>query len=350
MKCDNVSMKSNEEYADSIYNIVKDYRNEEGIFITTQTILEWAEQFGDDANFILMEVAHLMPKVYFSKDKVKDYLSDVIDFFQKEYKYSDWDSFLKDADILQLQPERKSQWVLRNLLDEIIRTKVGKCLADYALSNKKHYLYIDDILATGGTIGKDLTAWLKADNHDKSLEAGRITLHIAVICLHNLGWSMQKFKLGKIFGDSVAKRIIVVRCFEVENNLNLYKPKLNAAIPIRDYVSKDIIQYYENIDASKNAHQAFRSKYAPVKEDFFSSPEDRVRYENILLEKGLYIMKQSTVLNTNVRPLGIMSPYHKMLGLGTHFITWRNIPNNCPLVFWWNVPAHNWKPLFEPRR
>lgn len=345
-----MSMKSNEEYADSIYNIVKDYRNEEGIFITTQTILEWVEQFGDDANFILMEVAHLMPKVYYSKDKVKDYLSDVIDFFQKEYKYSDWDSFLKDAEILQLQPEGKSQWVLRNLLDEIIKTKVGKCLADYALSNKKHYLYIDDILATGGTIGKDLEAWLKAENHAKSLESGLITLQVAVICLHSLGWSLQKFKLGKIFGDSVAKRIIVVRCYEVENNLMLKHPKLNAAIPVRDYVSKDIIQYYENIDASKNAHQAFRSKADPAKEDFFSSPEDRVRYENILLEKGLYIIHQSTELNTNVRPLGIMSPYHKMLGLGTHFITWRNIPNNCPLVFWWNVPTHNWKPLFEPHR
>lgn len=343
-------MQSKEFYADAIYNIVKDYRNEDGIFITPQNILEWGEQFGDDSNFILMEIAHLMPNIYYSKEKVTKYLSDVIDFYQKEYKYPDWDSFLKDAEILLLQPKGKSQWVLCNLLDEIVKTKVGKCLADYALLNKKHYLYLDDILATGGTIGKDLEAWLNIDNHAKSLEEGRITLQIAVICLHTLGQSLQLYKLKIKFGDSVAQKIKFGRCFEVENNLKLNQPKLNAAIPIKEYVSKDIIQYYENIDANKNAHQAFRSKGSPSKEEFFTSPEDRVRYENILLEKGLYLINQSAEHNGNVRPLGIMSPYHKMLGLGTHFITWRNIPNNCPLVFWWNVPSHNWKPLFEPNR
>jgi hypothetical protein len=56
-------------------------------------------------------------------------------------------------------------------------------------------------------------------------------------------------------------------------------------------------------------------------------------------------MIQSDV-RPNIRPLGLINPTYRTFGLGTHFFTWRNIPNNSPLVFWWEVPGHNWIPLF----
>ena len=51
-------------------------------------------------------------------------------------------------------------------------------------------------------------------------------------------------------------------------------------------------------------------------------------------------------VSTNLRPLGLINPQYKIFGLGTHYFTWRNIPNNAPLVYWWEVPGHKWKPLF----
>ena len=76
-------MESNDVYAQKIYDVVKGYRNDDGIQITQSSILDWASQFGTDSNFMLMEVAHLMPKIYYSKDRVIDYLRQVIDFYQK---------------------------------------------------------------------------------------------------------------------------------------------------------------------------------------------------------------------------------------------------------------------------
>ena len=69
---------------------------------------------------------------------------------------------------------------------------------------------------------------------------------------------------------------------------------------------------------------------------------------NGLIEKGIDIinMIQGDV-KPNIRPLGLINPNYKIFGLGTHFFTWRNIPNNSPLVYWWEVSGHNWKPLFS---
>lgn len=343
-------MKSKVFYAEEIYKIVKEYRNEDGIYITLDSIMEWAEQFGDDAQFMLMEVAHLIPKVYYSKDKVIAYLKQVVDFYQNLYSYADWDSFLKDTEFLNLQGGGKSQGILLDLLNNLVFEKTNKHLIDYKTFPKKHFLYIDDILATGGTIGGDICSWLDDEHHVERLLANEITLQIAVICLHTLGWNLQKFRIDKYTGKSVARKIIIGSCLEIQNNLMLNAPVMNAAIPIREFVSKDVMEFYISLNVDTNAHQAFRKIGTPNPETFFTSYEDRIKYENILLDKGLDLIKKSSEHKPNVRPLGIMSPYHKMLGLGTHFVTWRNIPNNCPLVFWWDVPAHNWKPLFKPNK
>ena len=52
---------------DTIYDIIKDYRNDDGIFITKEHIQEWALQFGNDATFVLREFAHIIGQVYLSK-------------------------------------------------------------------------------------------------------------------------------------------------------------------------------------------------------------------------------------------------------------------------------------------
>ena len=97
----------------------------------------------------------------------------------------------------------------------------------------------------------------------------------------------------------------------------------------------------------KNAHLAFRNPEYPKEEKFFSSEENRIRYENILLKKGIDIINDTDNLNVNTRPLGLTPPSHKTLGTGSHFFSWRNISNTSPLVFWWET--NGWVPLF-PRK
>ncbi|WP_289114997.1 hypothetical protein [uncultured Psychrobacter sp.] len=95
----------------------------------------------------------------------------------------------------------------------------------------------------------------------------------------------------------------------------------------------------------RNEKIAFRPSNLPVKEEFYSSSQARDRYENILLKKGIeliYNIENITV--ESIRPLGMTNPSNKTLGTGSHFFTWRNISNTCPIVFWWET--NGWYPLF----
>lgn len=44
---------------EDIYGTIQDYRNDDGIYINKDHIQEWANQFGDDAEFVLKEFAHI---------------------------------------------------------------------------------------------------------------------------------------------------------------------------------------------------------------------------------------------------------------------------------------------------
>jgi hypothetical protein len=64
-----------------------------------------------------------------------------------------------------------------------------------------------------------------------------------------------------------------------------------------------------------------------------------------LLKKGIEIINSiNNISAEGLRPLGMTNPSYKTLGTGTHFFTWRNISNTCPLVFWWET--NGWHPLF----
>lgn len=334
------------ETVEKIYSIIKDYRYDDGIFITTDDIRSWAEQFGPDADFILEEFAHILPKVYCSRQNAVEIVREFINGQYKDYGFGSVEEYLQKTCFLCMQPDGKSQHVLLSILDEIVFNKVGRHLTDYDHFDKTLYVYLDDVLATGGTIRKDIVSWLKTDDHAELLKQKKIYLEIALICVHTWGLHFMDYGVKKDFGNvNIRKRYAYV----ISNHLKLYNQKLNIAIPVKDQ-PKEVHEYLASLDATKYEDYAYRDANKPEREVFFTNSDNRVRYENLLLEKGLYIIRQIKDIKANVRPLGMINPNYKTFGLGTHFFTWRNVPNNCPLVFWWNVEGHNWKPLFPPRR
>lgn len=94
-----------------------------------------------------------------------------------------------------------------------------------------------------------------------------------------------------------------------------------------------------------NSEFAFRKPELPSTENYYSSSENRNRYESIILNKGIELFNQIENLGSHaIRPLGMTLPSNKTLGTGSHAFTWRNISNTCPLVFWWET--NGWYPLF----
>lgn len=333
-----------------IYEIIKDYRNDDGIYINKEHIQKWANQFGDDAEFVLKEFAHIVKQVYISKKEGYKYIEVVLNFLQKEYKTANIMTLLCDTQFLLLQPEGKSQHKLMDMLDEIVFNKTGHHMSEYDNYPKRHFIYIDDVLASGKTIGDDLIEWIEEDDHCNKIKNKQIDLKVLLICSHSLGLSFQFYRISKHF-NIVAKSLIDVKSLcRIENNTKDYAPKLNIAMPIKDYLSQSAIEYFDALQAEeKYSKYGFRDDNTPKIETFFTSKENRIKYENILVNKGIELLNTTNNVGSYTRPLGLVNPKYKTLGMGTHFFTWRNVPNNCPIVFWWEVPGCSWIPLFTKK-
>lgn len=339
------------EIADKILETIKDYRNDDGIFLDSDHILNWANQFGENAEFMLNEISHIIPQVYISKEQAKEFIDGHIEALIEKFGYTNITDLLINTEFLDMQEPQKSQPAILNILESLLNEKYGESYLKYKTYPKVNFVYFDDILASGSTIGRHMVKWLEAENSDgvKNVDNvinGNYRLSVNLFCCHTWGHSFQKYRLINTFGDKIDKRISWFWNLQIQNHAKWNNQSLNIAFPISEQPA-NVKSYLANLTAEKYEDYAYRKEGTPANEGFFTSPENRIMYENILLQKGISIIDMIRgEVRPNLRPLGLINPSYKTFGLGTHFFTWRNIPNNSPLVFWWEVHGHDWQPLF----
>jgi hypothetical protein len=338
-----------QEVIENIITIIKDYHNHRGFQFTHEWVMKWINQFEEeDREFILQEFLYLLQKgIYISEVKARKLLIERIEKLSLLYKFSKPVTFLANTEFLFLQPADKSQAVLLKLLDEELQKKYGIGLAQCGAVSKKYVVYIDDILATGGTLFRDCVGWLRdkiSDNEtnlDKVL-AGEKIFTVYVFCRHS--WANVPWRLKvDLKNEAILKKIHLYYDFEIQNHPTFPNQKLNFAYPVEDQ-PPGVLNYFKSVGGISYENTAFRKANSPEIESFFSSPTNRIRFENILLQKGIELLQQASTLKPNHRPLGATFPSYKTLGTGTLFFTWRNISNTTPVVFWWK--AAGWQPLF----
>lgn len=339
------------DIADQLLETIKDYRKDDGVSLDAEHILGWANQFGDDAAFVLNEVSHIIPQVYISKEKAKTFLEAHINELLKKFNYSTITDFLINTEFLNMQEAHKSQPAILVILENYLIEKYGESYLKYSTYPKTNFVYFDDILASGSTIGNHLVTWLNLENQKGVKNSVNVLndnyrLSVNLFCAHTWGHSFQKFRLMKTFEDKIDKKISWFWFYEIQNHAKWSNQSFNIAFPT-DAQPQNVKTYLAALTADKYEEYAYRKIGIPDKEEFFTSSANRTIYENIILRRGIAIidMIQGEV-KPNLRPLGLINPSYKTFGLGTHFFTWRNIPNNSPLVFWWQVQGHNWQPLF----
>ena len=344
-----------QELAEQIFEILKDYHcdyPDTKHKMSVEHILKWAEQFGGDGEFILTELLHFLPNIYVSKEKAISILKEHLESFRIRYKYSSMNDFIKNAYFIDLQKEEKSQREILVLVKEILQKEYG---IDYnflkQISSKKHYIYFDDILATGGTISRDLKSIIEKER-DSFINKQK-TIALSLFCYHTLGYENILWGLGKDIGVPLKDILDIEANYIIENKLKpewiAQKQKINCTYPI-DKQSSKISEYIGKLNVNNPySPPTFRPEQLPLEETFFSSKENRNKFEKIILDKGLELLQKVKKENPDPRkrPLGDTVKSHKTLGTGTLFFTWRNISNTCPIVFWWDVFGHNWTPLFS---
>ncbi|TDQ79762.1 phosphoribosyltransferase-like protein [Sphingobacterium yanglingense] len=334
--------------ATSIAEVLADYENNA---MTTDHVLDWVSQFNeDDQEFVLDELLHIFKQTYLSKTECRKFIQSCLENWTKEFKYKDVASFIAETAFLDLQPEHKSQRELLNLLDEIL-IEHHDCNLTQSARRIKRYIYLDDVLSTGSKLFYDLDTWFKSSNNFnpaisnfQSIRDTKSPVLVVVICGHTWGADNAEFRLIKSVGTEIKKILAIKAWYWIENNIRGYKQKLNNMIPL-DHQDSYVHDYWNSLTATDKVEYAFRSPQKPVEEELFSSAASRNRIETLFLVKGIEILSRVGELKVGqIRPLGYTIKSHKTFGLGTLFFTYRNIPNNCPIVFWW---ANNkWRPLF----
>ncbi len=342
-----------DQIAIKIAALLADYHNYNGFQMTSERVLGWVMQFDKkDRVFILEELLYLLSNgIYLSEANARLLLIKRIERLALIHGHSDAISFIGNAEFPLFQQVGKSQDVLLQLLDSSLQAKFGIGLKATGTVSRKHVIYIDDILATGGTVYKQTREWLLQKDAGGTLNlnrllAGEKTYDICVFCNHNASTFLWRLKMD-LKEDKLLKKIVLHPDYTIEDHRGFLKQRMNFVYPIRSDADPAFDQYLASLDDfgwTMKDTGAYRETGKPAAEKFYSSADNRSRFEHILLRKGIQILTSTATLAESQRPLGMTIPSYRTFGSGTLFFTWRNISNTSPVVFWWDKGG--WLPLF----
>ncbi len=168
---------------------------------------------------------------------------------------------------------------------------------------------------------------------------------ILYFVIHKLNYDKFKYRLKVQLQQDIGSHYDAYSFKWVENDFNNPNSKLDFLFPLKENQPQNIL----DLSAALNVpfdFGVYRSVGRPTSETFFSSEANRNRFENIMLHQSMKLYELAGMnRNARMRPLGYGLKSHRNLGFGTLCFTYRNVPFNTPLVFWY--PYHDWLPLFE---
>lgn len=325
-----MSMSERARLLKSIADMIADYRAGQIAKPTPAHVEQWVNQFAPPVQQpILAEMEHVLGRTYLTKRNVERFLTMLV----KNPKLVGTDpcAFWRGVEFLDIQGGGNSQRDMLTLFSDALQKECGFTTAQCGGPKATTFLYLDDALFTGNRILRDLTGWIS------SAAPQSATVHVVTIGLHSGG---QFYASGRITqaARAAGKAIALTwwRAKEIEDR--------KAYTDTSDVLRPTVIP---NDPATQTYVQALR--YAPQLrtpgnvggQGFFSSEQGRNLLEQEFLTKGVYIRSICPMLTAVQRPLGHMTL--ETLGFGSMIVTFRNCPNNAPLVLWAGNP---WYPLF----
>ena len=349
-----------------IYKLIKDYRLEfsDGSRISRSRIKNWIDQFDKELRIpILTELKNVFEKRYCSKKDVRQFIEAIIQKLTQDFKFSSPAEFLKNSDFLNLQPEGKSQRIMLSLFDELIQEQYGLSLSDCGTISKKYSIYIDDILCTGLTLISDIKEWAEQKfsankTNGQAVADNSTTLVFAYVFIHEKNYKKKVAEMRHKISNDVSSKHKMYRLIEIENGVT-HSSKIDLIFPLEEGHTDRVKEYQAEItnrvDQRANEkgwktgpNEFYRPVNLPTNEDFFTSVQNRKIVENAFLQKGIQILDNANSQIPNMRALGYSLPSLKDFGFGALCFTWRNVPNNAPLVFWYS--GGGFTPLFKVTR
>ena len=299
---------------------IADYRQNEIAIIDAPQVVTWLQQFdAQDQPTILAETERLLSRTYISRAIAKAFVVKLV--ANKELAGDDPKSFWEDAAFLKLQKSSQSQSDMLTLLNEVL-TESFSVSAKQQESAAKTYIYLDDVCFSGNQIKNDLIVWAE----EKNIRDANV--HIIVIAAYRYGEYYAKREISRVFGP----RNIAMKFWALARLENSPGQIQNAEVMSGPTKLPDdpLVKKWEATFAAGESHFIPRVPGGAGSTTLFSSEAARETIEQAFLKKGAYIYSLSKNPQRSMRPLGfsaLRSP-----GFGATVVTYRNCPNNAPLV------------------
>lgn len=313
----------------SIAQTIQDYRDGSLPQPVPAHVERWVQQFDAAAQLpILQEIDHVLKSIYFSKEKVSQFIRGAI--HTQKLTGDNAMQFWRSANFLDIQGGGDSQRDMLALFSQQLMGEFGFGIDGSGQGNDV-FIYLDDGIFTGNRVRRDLEEWVR--DHAPA----HAMVHVICIALHSGG---QYYAGGKI-QDAIrasGKQIGITwwRAIELEDR-RTYSATSDVLRPT--VIPNDpAVQAYV---ASMRYQPTLRAAGNPGAAGLFSSDGAKILLEQEFLKAGVRIRQICPNLGATQRPLGHMTL--ETLGFGSLIVTYRNCPNNAPLAFWVDAP---WYPLF----
>jgi hypothetical protein len=320
---------------ESVANTIKTYRSGELDEPTPDHVDKWLDQF-TPANQLpfLREFDHVIKKTFLTEDYITGFIRKLIE--NKDLTGGNHAAYWARTNFLSEQQDGQSQKEMLKIFGKLLKQKYGLKISECGAEDGD-YIYLDDVVFTGGRISQDVKTWIEHDAPDSA------KLHIIVAARHTLGQYQLANALERAARDARKKIGISYWCtrYIIENRV-ARRDNSEVLWPIaapRDKVVQDYL--------AKPHKFPFKPRTPGGTLGFFSSEAGRQILESEFLIAGAAIRSRGQVSEVN-RPLG-----HSFYGIGFGglMVTYRNCPNNCPLAMWWGNPegpgAMRWYPLLS---
>ncbi len=324
-------MSTRDDLLASIANTSKDYQVGVRPAPTPAHVDRWVNQFDSAVQLpILTELDHVLKKTYFNRELVAWFLKGLI--INKDLAGNDPCSFWRGINFLDIQQGGNSQRDMLSLFDSFLYEHCGVHVAGCG-GTEPVYVYLDDVIFTGGRVLQDMSSWIKTSAPAKA------KVHIITIAYHRGGQYYAKNKIAEV-ADAAKKKIELVwwRCIEIEDT----KARINTSDVLRPTMLPPADTLVAAYAAGMQHKPIFRTPSSVGMNEFFSSETGRHVLEQEFLKAGVRIRQMCPHFIAYQRPLGTMGL--ETLGFGSLIVTYRNCPNNAPLALWAGDP---WYPLFE---
>lgn len=317
-------MAERDDLLESIATTIADYREGEIDRPTPEHVDRWVGQFPAVVQVeLLREMDHVLKATYFSKAHVQEFLQEVVT--TAKLVGDDPCSYWRAVNFIHgTQRGGRSQAALLELFSEALEECCGFGVSECGSAGGP-FVYLDDTLFTGLTVGNDLVEWLAAEAPPAS------TVEVIVIATHTFG----SFKVDERISDEASRlnkhvTLRIWRSEEIENQLRsrnvsevLWPTELPDDAELKKYADSQKFPFQPRVPGGK------------LRLQLFSSEAGRQLLERELLLKGAYIRSVCENPSQALRPLGF-GPFG--LGFGSTVVTYRNCPNNAPLALWWGDP------------